>query len=287
MRFGYNTNGFPHHRLEEACEVIARLGYRSVAVTLDHHALDPFAPDVLQEARRFRRHLAELGLGCVVETGARFLLDPWQKHEPTLMSADSAGRRRRVDFLRRALEIARELDAEAVSIWSGVLREPLSDEAAFERLTAGLAEVIEHAERLAVPLAFEPEPGMWIDTLEKYGELLRRMDHHPLLGLTIDVGHVHCLREGSIPDLILAWKDRLRNVHIEDMKRDVHEHLMFGEGEIDFPPVLGALERSGYRGGVHVELSRHGHMAPEAARAAYAFLTSALAKYREAEKSHG
>ena len=36
---------------------------------------------------------------------------------------------------------------------------------------------------------------------------------------------------------------------------------MFGEGTIDFPPIMQALRDSGYRGGVHVELSRHSHMA--------------------------
>lgn len=287
MRFGYNTNGFPHHRLDQACEMIARLGYQSVAITLDYHALDPFEPDALAAARKFRRRLDHLGLKSVVETGARFLLDPWQKHEPTLMSAEPEGRQKRIAFLHRAIEMAAELESDAVSFWSGILREPLSDDAAFDRLEAGCAEVLQYAERLGMPLAFEPEPGMWIDTLDRYGELLRRLGHHPLFGLTIDVGHVHCLQEGPIPDLILAWSERLRNIHIEDMKKDVHEHLMFGEGEIDFPPVLAALERSGYAGGVHVELSRHGHMAPEAARTAIEFLSAALAKSREAESLHG
>jgi sugar phosphate isomerase/epimerase len=57
------------------------------------------------------------------------------------------------------------------------------------------------------------------------------------------------------------------------MRAGVHEHLMFGEGEIDFPPVLAALAEEGYAGGVHVELSRHSHMAPEAARRAFQFLS--------------
>ncbi len=47
---------------------------------------------------------------------------------------------------------------------------------------------------------------------------------------------------------------------------------MFGQGEIDFPPVIQALAASRYAGGVHVELSRHSHEAPEAAQRAYDFL---------------
>jgi hypothetical protein len=30
-------------------------------------------------------------------------------------------------------------------------------------------------------------------------------------------------------DHIREWKDRLWNVHLEDMKAGVHDHLMFGE----------------------------------------------------------
>ena len=56
-------------------------------------------------------------------------------------------------------------------------------------------------------------------------------------------------------------RERLVHVQIEDMRRGVHEHLDFGDGEIDFPPVLSALAEIGYRGLVCVELSRHSHTA--------------------------
>ena len=51
---------------------------------------------------------------------------------------------------------------------------------------------------------------------------------------------------------------------------------MFGEGEIDFPPILRALSDVGYAGGVHVELSRHSHEGPVAAKKAFDFLTGVL-----------
>ena len=47
---------------------------------------------------------------------------------------------------------------------------------------------------------------------------------------------------------------------------------MFGEGEMRFPPIIDALAKAGYRGGLHVELSRHSHDAPIAAKKAFEFL---------------
>ena len=41
----------------------------------------------------------------------------------------------------------------------------------------------------------------------------------------------------------------------------------------DPPPVLAAFAEIGYEGGVHVELSRHSHDAPNAARRAFGFLS--------------
>lgn len=70
----------------------------------------------------------------------------------------------------------------------------------------------------------------------------------------------------------MQYGSRLANVHIEDMRAGVHEHLMFGEGEIDFPPVIAALAKIGYAGMVGVELSRHSHDGPKAAQRAYDFL---------------
>jgi sugar phosphate isomerase/epimerase len=45
------------------------------------------------------------------------------------------------------------------------------------------------------------------------------------------------------------------------MKRGVHVHLPFGEGDMDMPGVLDALEAIAFPGLVCVELSRESHRA--------------------------
>src|SRR5579885_2594143 len=99
MRLGYNTNGFAHHRLDDALTILSELGYQSIALTLDYHALNPYDPDMAQQLPLVREKLRNRGLSVVIETGARFLLDPWRKHQPTLLRADAEERERRLDFL--------------------------------------------------------------------------------------------------------------------------------------------------------------------------------------------
>lgn len=276
MKLGYNTNGLACHRWADSLQLLADLGYQAVGLTLDHDCLDPFSPGIAAEVARMANLLSRLGFASVIETGARFLLNPRQKHEPTLLSGTAAERAQRVDFLKRAIDIAADLGADAVSFWSGILREPIDATTALERLAAGCEPVIEHAARRQVRLAFEPEPGMLVDTFAQYADLLQLVDA-PHFGLTIDIGHVHCIEQGPIANHLRQWGDRLFNVHIEDMCRGVHEHLRFGEGEIDFPPVMQALREIGYSRGVYVELSRHSHMAPEAARESIEFLKPLIA----------
>lgn len=274
MFIGYNTNGFAHHPLEDAIAVLAEIGYRGVAITLDHHALNPYASDFAAQRDRVRTLLDDHGLRCAIETGARFFLDPRRKHQPTLLDDDPTLRAKRFDFLRRSIELAAELRADAVSFWSGTFPAGLSDQAAMDRLAEQCAELARFSERAGVRLAFEPEPGMFIDTMSRFETLHERVAH-PLFGLTLDVGHVHCLGDGCIDDHLQRWRDRLFNVHLEDMRAGVHDHLMFGEGEMDIPAVLRSLRAIDYPFGAYVELSRHSHDAVATAEASHRYLREA------------
>jgi sugar phosphate isomerase/epimerase len=271
MLLGYNTNGLCHHDPVAALELLAEIGYQSVAITLDHHCLAPRTAWGKQQLPLMAEALSRLGLRHVLETGARFLLDRNVKHEPTLMSATAAARQRRIEFYCDAIELAAELQSDCVSLWSGVLRESLSEEQAFERLASGLGPVLEYAAKYNVAIGFEPEPGMFIDTMVRYERLLDLVDAPHFL-LTLDLGHLHCLGELPIAEHIARHAARLVNIHVEDMCKGVHEHLPLGTGEMDFPPIFAALRAANYQGGVHVELSRHSHDGPRYAHESFRFL---------------
>jgi L-ribulose-5-phosphate 3-epimerase len=274
LLLGYNTNGFAFHRLDDALEIIAGLGYRCVAITVDHHALNPYDEDIAEQVEETRTRLGVLGLSSVIETGARFLLDPRRKHCPTLLDRRGAGRDRRMDFLRRCIDIAEGLGSSAVSFWSGALAPGQNKRAAFDLLAGACADLSDYAAGKGVVLAFEPEPGMMVDTLEKADRLADAVGRDNVR-LTLDVGHLQCNETEPPADLICRYAPRLANVHLDDMRRGAHDHLFFGDGEVDFKPILAALEVS-YKGPACVELSRHSHNAVEVAERARRFLDPLL-----------
>lgn len=282
MYLGYNTNGLAHHEPLAALRLLAEQGYQGVALTIDHYLLNPRDPDWQEQLRAIRTELGRLGMRSVVETGARFLLDPRRKHEPTLVTPQAEGRRRRVAFLQHALRVAEELESECVSLWSGCADPDIPSEESWGYLTGELEQLLAEAERRQIVLGFEPEPGMLVATLEDFARLKQRLPS-PWLRLTMDLGHVFCQREGPLPELVRRWAGELVNVHIEDMRRGVHEHLMFGQGQMEFPPVIDALAGCGYTGGLYVELSRHSHMAPQAVEQSYGFLAPLI---QAAQKKH-
>ncbi len=266
-RFAYNTNGAANHRLDDALSLIADSGYDGVALTLDIHHLDPFAPDFPARRQAVAKQLQRLNLGCVIETGARFLLDPRAKHEPTLVTADPAGRQRRVEFLTRALEVAADTGADAMSFWAGVPKPGVAQHDAQAWLEQGAAEVARRAERLGTVAALEPEPGMLIETVDHWSAL-----GIPGLRLALDTGHCIVTGERDPEDAVREFAAQLGTVTIEDMKRGQHIHLPFGEGDMDVAGVLGALKEIGFDKLICVEMSRESHRADTIIPASLAYL---------------
>ena len=276
MLLGYSTNSIGDVDPIDAIPLLHEMGYRSLAITLDHHTLDPFAADLPARISRWREALARSRMTCVVETGARHLLDPLRKHEPTLVTADPESRSRRGDFLCRAIDIAVGLGAACVSLWAGVVRDAADEASVWGRLAGGLAPVLDHAAVRGMPLGFEPEPGMFIDTLARYGRLLDRLGRHDHLRLTIDIGHMECMGERPMADTLRPWADRIVNVHVDDMLACRHEHLPLGSGDVDVASIVATIADSGYAGGLHLELPRQAHCWVETARQSAAFLRPLL-----------
>jgi L-ribulose-5-phosphate 3-epimerase len=285
FRLAYNTNGLAHHRIVEALELLADLGYEGASITPDVGELDLYRLDRGLVAD-VRACAADNGLALTVETGARFLLDPRRKHQPTLFDPDSGERSRRVDMLRRSIDLCADLGAELVSVWSGAVpaeeratptREDRELEGIWNRLCASLSIVLDHARATGVRVALEPEPGMFIDRPAGYAELVARLGSRGgELGLCLDVGHLLVTRDLPVERIVRAHAADIVHVHLDDIRSGVHEHLMFGSGDLDLRGVLRSLIEVGYGGLAAVELSRDSHRGAHAAEEALDHLRRAL-----------
>ncbi|MGW9630508.1 sugar phosphate isomerase/epimerase family protein [Agromyces sp. NPDC055520] len=259
---GYGTNGFADHSLDRTLEVLEAEGYGAIALTLGYPHLDPFADDAIEQAARLRERLDDLGWRVVVETGTRYLLDPFVKHRPTLVDAEAEPRLR---FLRRAVDLAVVLRAECVSLWSGVVPDRMPRGEAWSLLVARMRDLVAVADEKSVVLGFEPEPGMLVETVDDALRLRDELGGPEALGITVDLGHCVAVEPDGVVGALRAAGELLVNVQVDDMMPGVHEHLELGHGRLDLPAALRTLHEIGYRGVAAVELPRHSHDAPGAA----------------------
>ncbi|MGB3848498.1 MAG: sugar phosphate isomerase/epimerase family protein [Tunicatimonas sp.] len=263
LRYAWNTNGCANHRLYDAIELVADAGYDGLALTLDWHHFDPFADDWQRQAERLRSTLDDKKLGSVIETGARFLLNPKIKHEPTLINPEREGREHRVAFLKRAVDIAAILASEAVSFWAGVRQPEVSSEQANRWLSEGISELLDYAVERKVTLAVEPEPGMQIETIADLERIKSQLssDDREQLALALDVGHVWVTGEMDPAEAVHQYGKSCGTAAIEGMNRGVHEHLPVTQGDMDIPAIIRRFQEVGFDKLICVELSRDSHRA--------------------------
>lgn len=272
---GYGTNGFADHPLGAALDVIEANGYGAVALTLGHPHFDATADGWLDRAIALRDDLERRGLRVVVETGGRFVLDPFRKHRPNLLD-DDAQAAARVAFLVRAVEVAELLGADCVSLWAGVRPEGVEADAAWGRLVDRMSAVVAAAREHGVPLGFEPEPGMLVETVADALRLRGDLGDPPEFGLTVDLGHCVVVEPDGVDGALRAAGDLLVNVQVDDMRPRAHEHLELGAGDLDLDLAFRTLADLGYAGVAAVELPRHSHAAPRCAEESMARLTDVM-----------
>ena len=271
MKLGYCSSGLAHHDPIQAIELLADIGYESIALTVDHGWLAPDAMNRLSQLEEVSQLLDELGFCNVIDAGANYLLDPVKRQWPSLIVDSKELAQQRIDHLKYCIDLAAQLDSDCVTICSGECPIQMDDQAALDCLAANLEVVVRYADDANVDIGFEPEPGMFIETTSGLYRLMNWFDS-PRLNVTLNIGHLYCLGELPIVDVIHRWSERLVTVNIEDMVAGAHDHLMFGTGEIYFPPIIECLLEIGYQGGLHVDLESHSPVAAEASMRSYEFL---------------
>jgi inosose dehydratase len=152
---------------------------------------------------------------------------------------------------------------------AGRVRGPRLSDDEWDRFAAGVNRIAEalHAET-GLRVAFQHHAGTYVETAEEVRRLLDRVNPE-LVGLCLDTGHWR-YAGGDAVEAIREHGERIWYVHLADCDPNIRqfsidEQLTFyeasqagvfctlGEGDVDFPAIIGALRRLQYSGWVVVE----------------------------------
>jgi len=148
--------------------------------------------------------------------------------------------------------------------------------AALKLFVEGIKPVADHAQKEGVLLLVEPEPGLLIETADQFLEFMQHIDS-PAVGMNFDVGHSYCVGDDPATTIPRVAK-YIRHFHLEDIAATrVHQHLIPGDGAIDFAAVMRAIKGIGYDGWLTIELYPYVENPDEAASRGLKRITEALA----------
>lgn len=255
IQLAFSTNAFKKNTLEEAIDAIADIGYRGVEIMADvPHA---YPPDIgAARLDGLKQQISRRGL-TVSNVNAFTLFAIGDTYHPTWIDDDPARRQQRIAHTRACLDLTSAFGARTMSLQPGgpMIGTTITRQLAGERFAEGIRRILPKAKELAIILAIEPEPGLFIETAEEYiafkGQFFA---DEPLVRMNCDVGHLFCVGEDPA-EVIRRHPEEIAHVHLEDIGVNrVHQHLTPGQGAIDFRAIFDALREIDYRGWVTVEL---------------------------------
>ena len=270
MKIGFSANAFTKFSLLDTIKIISKIGYDGIEIVVDQpHAFLPLTRDKIKEIKNVlsSNELLVTNLNANTVLGWHTNLDHPEKFEPSLSNKNESLRKWRIDYTKKAIQLAVEFNAPSVCITSGI-KHAENFEYEVMMFKRSLSEIVEYAERYSVSIGIEYEPGLLIEKSNEVFDLTRNFKN---LGLNLDTCHVEVLNE-NFSKLIQKFKDKIFHTHISDCKDSIHYHLIPGHGEIDFSNIYHELKDVNYDGFLTAELYTYAEKPEEAASETFIFL---------------
>lgn len=220
IQLSYSTFGLTNLDFLTAIDEVEKAGYPGIEISFHREQFNPFdlSDDDLETVKK-RLNSGRVKAACVA-TASHFFT-PQRPHEPSLMSIDLAGRKRRIELIKRGIRVARKLGVNLVTFGSGFIREEHVNnpginprELLIDSIRQCLAEI--HPDE-DITLLIEPEPGMFIETMEQGLSLMHEINS-PRFKLHIDLLHSYCSETDYIAALAQA-APHIRYLHISDAQQ--------------------------------------------------------------------
>lgn len=245
----YRTPG----SMPEAIAEISAAGYAGIEMFDGNVADYADRPAVLEEL------LSDAGLELVsVYSGGNFIYPDSLEDELHRVS--------------RAAELAARFGAQNLVVGGGARRASGTTEADYSVLAAALDRVTEIAEQHGLTACYHPH----LSTIVESPDQLARLMPQTRIGFCPDTAHLTA-GGGDPAELIRRYPERVRHVHLKDVRLDPLTFLPLGQGVVDFAAVRDALREIGYDGWLVVELDSYDGDPAQAARISKSYLDTLLA----------
>ena len=251
MILGYSTNAFTHYSLDQSLQKIADLGFFGVEIMCDRPHLYP--PDYDQSRLAKVKSLLDEHNLSVTNLNSFTLFAVGDTYLPSWIEPDPERRQMRIDHTRQCLEIAAFLGAKNISVPPGGPLNGASRNESMMLFHKGIEQVLPLAEEFNIRVLVEPEPDLMIERTSEFLDFIRRIAS-PMAGINFDIGHFFCAGENPAAafETLFEW---VGHVHIEDIGSSrIHQHLVAGDGAIDFAEVFAVMKKLGYGGDISLEL---------------------------------
>jgi inosose dehydratase len=276
MQLSYSTWGMPLIPIDVAVAHCASLGFDGLELTvIPGWSTDAAGLDVA-ERKRIRRLYDDHQIELCGMSG-----------NTPLLAADPDEHARNMTRLRGYLDLAAELQHPGETLIVTTTTGDGADE--WDNLKGTLVdrigELAEYARQTGVMIGAEPHVGSALRRPEDVIWLVEQVNS-PALTIHFDISHFNV--QGMDMDAVVALLAPLSlHTHVKDERGIApnHEFLIPGEGEMDYPRYLRAMDRAGYDGHIVVEVSimvqrRPNYDALAAATQSYEVLSRAFEEAR-------
>ena len=171
------------------------------------------------------------------------------------MIGSEAMRQDAVEYLKTAMDMAKEMGADFTLISAGHAGYGATYKQMWDRLEKTVRELTDHAEKLQHKLVMETLTTYESNVIKNANdlqELFRRVDSPCLVGMC-DIVAPYTQAE-SIMDYFDKVGDKMYHMHIIDGVPDSDSHVMPGEGQIPSPELMMELKEINYSRTATIEL---------------------------------
>lgn len=296
MKLAFSTNAFKKYSLKESIRLIREVGYEGVEILCDvPHAYPPSLDeeDILSIQEIISKNNIEIS-----NLNAFTLYAITDIYHPSWIESDKQLRELRIQHTINCLRLAKKIGAKNISTEPGGPIDVGNDnkynnndfknntnnkrssydlEALQEFFVNGIVRTSKVAEEYGVKILVEPEPGLLLQNSEQFLKFIKNINSH-YVGLNFDMGHFFCVREDPAA-LIYNLAEHIGHFHLADIAHTrVHNHLIPGQGSVDFASIFKAISEINYQGFITVELYPYQDDPVYAARISHKYLTNVISQ---------